>query len=48
MQDKGAGFGGNTNKITILSKDNKQQEFELKTKAEVAVDIINTIEPYCL
>ncbi len=48
MQDKGAGFGGNTNKITILSKDNKQFEFELKTKAEVAIDILNTIEPYCV
>ena len=43
LQDKGAGFGVDTNKITILSKDNKEQEFELKQKAEVAVDIVNKI-----
>ncbi len=43
LQDKGAGFGVDTNKITILSKDNKAQEFELKQKTEVAVDIVEKI-----
>ncbi len=43
LQDKGAGFGVGTNKITILSKDNKAQEFELKQKTEVAADIVEKI-----
>ncbi len=40
LNDKGAGFGGDTNKITIIDKDNNQQFFELKNKKEVAVDIV--------
>mgnify|MGYP003893938055 CR=1 FL=1 len=40
LNDKGAGFAHNTNKITIISKDNKATEFELKTKEEVANDIL--------
>ncbi|WP_423126625.1 bifunctional phosphopantothenoylcysteine decarboxylase/phosphopantothenate--cysteine ligase CoaBC [Gaoshiqia sp. Z1-71] len=40
LQDQGAGFGVDTNKITILSKNNKAQVFELKMKAEVARDIV--------
>ncbi len=43
LQDEGAGFGVDTNKITILSKDNKAQEFELKMKSEVARDIVGKI-----
>ena len=43
LQDNGAGFGVDTNKITILSKDNNAQEFELKQKAEVAVDIVKKL-----
>ena len=42
LQDKGAGFKNNTNKITII--DNKTSTvFELKSKADVAVDIFNHI-----
>lgn len=44
LQDQGAGFAHNTNKITILDKDNKISKFELKTKTEVAKDIANYIE----
>lgn len=40
LNDKGAGFGGDTNKITIIGKNNNQQHFELKTKREVAADIV--------
>ena len=40
LQDKGAGFNHDTNKITILHKDNKMQKFELKSKKAVAVDIV--------
>jgi phosphopantothenoylcysteine decarboxylase / phosphopantothenate---cysteine ligase len=43
LQDKGAGFGNHTNKITILDKDNKIQKFELKSKTEVARDIAETL-----
>ena len=43
LQDKGAGFRHDTNKITIFRKDNKIKKFELKSKKAVAVDIINEI-----
>ena len=43
LQDAGAGFNHDTNKITILKKDNSQRKFELKSKSEVAVDIIKEI-----
>ena len=43
LNDKGAGFGSNTNKITFIDKNSQIKAFELKTKAEVAVDIINEI-----
>ncbi|HSO85749.1 MAG TPA: bifunctional phosphopantothenoylcysteine decarboxylase/phosphopantothenate--cysteine ligase CoaBC [Draconibacterium sp.] len=43
LKDEGAGFRVDTNKITIIDKDNNQQFFELKSKKEVAVDIVNKI-----
>ena len=42
LQDKGAGFGYDTNKVTILSRKGEKHSFELKTKKEVAKDIIDT------
>jgi phosphopantothenoylcysteine decarboxylase/phosphopantothenate--cysteine ligase len=39
--EKGAGFGVDTNKITIIDKHNNLTNFELKTKQEVAKDIVN-------
>jgi phosphopantothenoylcysteine decarboxylase/phosphopantothenate--cysteine ligase len=39
----GAGFDVDTNKIMIIGKDNNQKEFELKSKDDVAKDIINEI-----
>ena len=41
---KGAGFKHETNKITIVNRNNKIHKFELKTKDEVAVDILNELE----
>ncbi|MBA2611624.1 MAG: bifunctional phosphopantothenoylcysteine decarboxylase/phosphopantothenate--cysteine ligase CoaBC [Bacteroidetes bacterium] len=38
--EKGAGFTVDTNKITIIDKHNKISNFELKSKQEVADDII--------
>ncbi|MDG1849323.1 MAG: bifunctional phosphopantothenoylcysteine decarboxylase/phosphopantothenate--cysteine ligase CoaBC [Flavobacteriales bacterium] len=43
LNDKGAGFEFDTNKITLFTKDNKKLSFELKSKQEVAKDIVNTI-----
>lgn len=43
LRDKGAGFAVDTNKITILRKDNKLKNFELKSKKQVAVDIVDEI-----
>lgn len=43
MQDKEAGFQKNTNKITIIDKDLSMQQFEAKSKADVAKDILNVI-----
>lgn len=40
LKDQGACFGVDTNKITIIDKDNNQQAFELKSKKEVAADIV--------
>lgn len=39
LNDKGAGFGTNTNKVTFLDKNFTSKSFEVKTKAEVAWDI---------
>ncbi len=39
--EQGSGFGVDTNKITIIDKHNKMYNFELKSKQEVASDIVN-------
>ncbi|MDD3740312.1 MAG: bifunctional phosphopantothenoylcysteine decarboxylase/phosphopantothenate--cysteine ligase CoaBC [Bacteroidales bacterium] len=46
LNDKGAGFNSETNKITII--DNKENifEFNLKYKNLVAIDIIDKLEEY--
>ena len=41
LQDKGAGFGKPTNKITIIDKDDTLTSFDLKSKKEVANDIVD-------
>ena len=43
LQDKGAGFKKETNKVTIIDKLKNISEFSLKSKAEVAQDIFNEI-----
>jgi phosphopantothenoylcysteine decarboxylase / phosphopantothenate---cysteine ligase len=43
LKDKGAGFATNTNRITILDKHNNIINFELKSKQEVAIDILNKV-----
>lgn len=43
MQDKGAGFGYDTNVITIIDRNNIIDKFELKSKEEAARDILDKI-----
>jgi phosphopantothenoylcysteine decarboxylase/phosphopantothenate--cysteine ligase len=43
LRDKGAGFGGDSNKITFIDTNSNIETFELKTKAAVAMDIFNEI-----
>jgi len=44
LQDKGAGFSVDTNKITLIDKTNKISEFALKSKQLVAFDIFANIQ----
>jgi len=41
LRVKGAGFGHDTNKITILDRYDERKDFSLKSKDEVAKDILN-------
>ena len=43
LNDIGAGFNSDTNKITIINKAGQQQSFEMKSKNEVAKDLVNVI-----
>ena len=41
LNDENAGFGYDTNKITILHRTGEKKSFELKSKENVAEDIVN-------
>ena len=43
LNDSGAGFGHDTNKISIIDKQQNVRSFELKNKKEVAHDIVSAI-----
>jgi phosphopantothenoylcysteine decarboxylase/phosphopantothenate--cysteine ligase len=43
LNDTGAGFKGDTNKITIIDRDLQTTTFELKSKDDVARDICNKL-----
>lgn len=43
LEDAGAGFGTNTNKVSFIDKNRKKLTFDVKPKAEVAIDIWNQI-----
>jgi len=43
LRDEGAGFGTDTNKITLIWRNNKTREFGLKPKSQVARDIADAI-----
>lgn len=44
LKDPGAGFNHDTNKVSIIHRGNKMKEFELKSKADVANDILDEVE----
>lgn len=43
LNDKGAGFKVETNKISILFRDGEKKDFGLKNKSEVSKDIVNEL-----
>jgi len=43
LKDEGAGFETDTNKISILDKNNIIDKFELKSKTEVSSDIVDKL-----
>ena len=43
LNDEGAGFGVDTNKITIFGKNGKELSFQRKPKQQVAKDIVDEI-----
>lgn len=48
LKDKGAGFAGDTNKVTLFLKSGKEIAYPLKSKAEVAEDIVDNVETLLL
>jgi phosphopantothenoylcysteine decarboxylase/phosphopantothenate--cysteine ligase len=44
LNDAGAGFGGDTNKVTLIDKNIKQTVYPLKSKTKVAADILTEIQ----
>lgn len=43
LRDAGAGFGGDTNKIKIIDRKKRVQSFDLKSKTEVARDLVQAL-----
>ena len=43
LQDKGAGFKKETNKVTFIDKNFEIEPMELKSKESVAADILNKV-----
>ena len=47
LRDKGAGFGHDTNQVAFIDKHNNLASFELKSKQEVAKDLLKKILELC-
>jgi phosphopantothenoylcysteine decarboxylase/phosphopantothenate--cysteine ligase len=43
LQDSGAGFGHDTNKVTLIDKNGQIDRYPLKSKSQVAKDILTKI-----
>jgi len=48
LQDSGAGFKSDTNKVTLIDKSGKETIIPLKSKLKVAEDIIDYVSKYCI
>jgi phosphopantothenoylcysteine decarboxylase/phosphopantothenate--cysteine ligase len=46
LRDKGAGFGGETNKVTIIERAGGRRDHPLAPKSEVAATIVDAIEAH--
>ena len=46
LQDKGACFGGDNNKITIIGRDGSRAAYPLETKSEAAVRVADLVEKF--
>lgn len=44
LRDAGAGFGHDTNKITVIDRDERVYHFDLKSKDKVAEDLLNLVQ----
>jgi phosphopantothenoylcysteine decarboxylase/phosphopantothenate--cysteine ligase len=47
LQDKGAGFGHDTNQITIVQRNGQVLRYDLKSKEAVAEDICQALIRHC-
>lgn len=47
LRDEGAGFGYDTNKISIFGKQGFERNFDTRSKQQVACDIVDTIIEQC-
>lgn len=43
LRDPGAGFGGDTNKVTMIDRNEQFYHYDLKSKREVAGDIVDRV-----
>jgi phosphopantothenoylcysteine decarboxylase/phosphopantothenate--cysteine ligase len=43
LRDSGAGFGHDTNRVTVFGRDGSESRFELAAKERVAIDIVDII-----
>ena len=46
LKDEGAGFGCDTNKVTFLYKDGRVEHEPLKSKKDVAKDIVKRVRDF--
>ncbi|MFP5438137.1 MAG: bifunctional phosphopantothenoylcysteine decarboxylase/phosphopantothenate--cysteine ligase CoaBC [Bacteroidia bacterium] len=46
LNDEGAGFGKDTNKVTFINNRFEEEPLPLKSKEEVAIDIVNKIKEH--
>ncbi len=46
LREQGAGFRGDTNKVTIFEQNGNKTEYPMKSKREVAADIVDVLSEY--